>query len=156
MIQSRWVVMPGRDGTVKRIARTGGAIIPVCQFTSLARNSGDAPPEVLFPTQYRKRNGGTIPVTFLNLFPGPVWFATTRKRAPHKPILLLAVLDPAARGGITSPSIDVTGFPFGPGAVPACRKPPIRRFPANGYSARRQLKIKAGQFVFDRLQEDHA
>jgi predicted restriction endonuclease len=41
--------------------------------------------------------------------PGGVWGEATKKRAPHKPILLLAVLDLAARGGITSPFIDVSG-----------------------------------------------
>ena len=41
--------------------------------------------------------------------PGVVWGEATKKRAPHKPILLLAVLDLAARGGITSPFIDVSG-----------------------------------------------
>lgn len=41
--------------------------------------------------------------------PGPVWSAATQKRAPHKPILLLAVLDLVARGVITSPVFDVTG-----------------------------------------------
>lgn len=40
--------------------------------------------------------------------PGVVWTVATRKQAPHKPILLLAVLDLAARGVITSPFIDVT------------------------------------------------
>jgi putative restriction endonuclease len=40
---------------------------------------------------------------------GPVWSEATRKRAPHKPILLLAVIDLTARGGITSPFIDVSG-----------------------------------------------
>lgn len=41
--------------------------------------------------------------------PGPGWSDVTKKRAPHKPILLLAVLDLVARGVITSPFIDVTG-----------------------------------------------
>ena len=45
----------------------------------------------------------------LNRAPGRVWTDTTKKRAPHKPILLLAVLDLVARGVITSPFIDVTG-----------------------------------------------
>ena len=117
----------------------------------------------------------------LNRAPGSVWSEATRNRAPHKPILLLAVLDLAARNGITSPFIDVTGdlvelnelfnlywrrvVPLGQTSSIAFpfsrldrepfwhrRKPPIRRLPANGFSARRQLKIKAGQFVLDRLQ----
>ncbi|WP_027716779.1 hypothetical protein [Desulfuromonas sp. TF] len=57
----------------------------------------------------------TSPETYINNFthlnraPGPVWGEATRKRAPHKPILLLAVLDLVHRGAITSPFIDVTG-----------------------------------------------
>ena len=45
----------------------------------------------------------------LSRAPGPVWGAATRKRAPHKPLLLLAVLDLVHRGVITSPFIAVTG-----------------------------------------------
>ncbi len=45
----------------------------------------------------------------LNRAPGRVWTDSTRNRAPHKPILLLAVLDLVARGVITAPFIDVTG-----------------------------------------------
>lgn len=41
--------------------------------------------------------------------PGPGWTVATGKRAPHKPIMLLAVLDLVTRGVITSPLIDVTG-----------------------------------------------
>ena len=41
--------------------------------------------------------------------PNPVFAEATRKRAPHKPILLLAVLDLVHRGVITSPFIAVTG-----------------------------------------------
>ena len=41
--------------------------------------------------------------------PGAVWTETTKKQAPHKPILLLALLDLVARGVITSPFIAVTG-----------------------------------------------
>jgi putative restriction endonuclease len=41
--------------------------------------------------------------------PNPVFTEATKRRAPHKPILLLAVLDLVARGVITSPFIDVTG-----------------------------------------------
>lgn len=37
------------------------------------------------------------------------WTQATRKLAPHKPILLLSVLDLAARGVIAAPFIDVTG-----------------------------------------------
>lgn len=45
----------------------------------------------------------------LNRAPGAVWGEATRRRAPHKPILLLAVLDLVHRGVITSPFIAVTG-----------------------------------------------
>jgi hypothetical protein len=38
-----------------------------------------------------------------------MWTQATKRKAPHKPILLLAVLDLVARGVITSPFIDVTG-----------------------------------------------
>jgi len=38
--------------------------------------------------------------------PGPVWTEATRKQAPHKPFLLLAVMDLAASGIITSSFID--------------------------------------------------
>lgn len=41
--------------------------------------------------------------------PNPVFTEATRKRAPHKPLLLLAVIDLVARGVITSSFIDVTG-----------------------------------------------
>jgi len=41
--------------------------------------------------------------------PGAVWTEATKRKAPHKPILLLAVLDVVQRGVITSPFIDVTG-----------------------------------------------
>jgi putative restriction endonuclease len=41
--------------------------------------------------------------------PNAVFTDVTKKRAPHKPILLLAVLDLVARGVIASPVIDVTG-----------------------------------------------
>jgi putative restriction endonuclease len=41
--------------------------------------------------------------------PNAVFTEATKKRAPHKPILLLAVLDMVARGVITSPFIAVTG-----------------------------------------------
>ena len=41
--------------------------------------------------------------------PGPMWNATTRNRAPHKPLLLLAVMDLVARGVITSRVISITG-----------------------------------------------
>ena len=39
--------------------------------------------------------------------PGPMWDATTRNRAPHKPLLLLAVMDLVARGVITSRHISI-------------------------------------------------
>lgn len=41
--------------------------------------------------------------------PNAVFSAATKKRAPHKPILLLAVLDLVARSVLTTPFIDVTG-----------------------------------------------
>ena len=41
--------------------------------------------------------------------PGGSWTAAMKKRAPHKPILLLALLDLVARGVITSSFIDATG-----------------------------------------------
>jgi putative restriction endonuclease len=41
--------------------------------------------------------------------PGKVWTHATRNRAPHKPLLLMAVMDLIARGVITSSFIDVTG-----------------------------------------------
>ena len=53
--------------------------------------------------------------TYINQFssltraPGAMWTQATKRKAPHKPILLLAVLDLVARGVITSPFIDVTG-----------------------------------------------
>jgi len=39
--------------------------------------------------------------------PGPVWTEATKKQAPHKPLLLLALLDLIARGVVTSAFIDV-------------------------------------------------
>jgi putative restriction endonuclease len=45
----------------------------------------------------------------LNRSHGSVWSQSTKQRAPHKPILLLAVLDLVHRGVITSPFIAVTG-----------------------------------------------
>jgi len=45
----------------------------------------------------------------LNRAPGKVWCETTRRKAPHKPILLLAVMDLVSRGVIATPFIDVTG-----------------------------------------------
>jgi putative restriction endonuclease len=40
---------------------------------------------------------------------GAVWGEATRRKAPHKPILLMAVLDLVAMGAITAPVVDVTG-----------------------------------------------
>jgi putative restriction endonuclease len=45
----------------------------------------------------------------LNRAPGPTWTEATKRKAPHKPLLLLAVLDLVHRGVITSPFIAVTG-----------------------------------------------
>lgn len=45
----------------------------------------------------------------LNRAPGATWTEATKRKAPHKPILLLAVLDLVHRGVITTPFIDVTG-----------------------------------------------
>ncbi|OGW54850.1 MAG: HNH endonuclease [Nitrospirae bacterium RBG_13_43_8] len=39
--------------------------------------------------------------------PNPIFTEATKNRAPHKPLLLLAVLDLVARGVITSPFIDI-------------------------------------------------
>jgi putative restriction endonuclease len=44
----------------------------------------------------------------LNRAPGPTWTDATKRKAPHKPLLLLAVLDLVHRGVITSPFIAVT------------------------------------------------
>jgi putative restriction endonuclease len=49
------------------------------------------------------------PFSSLNRAPGAVWTEATKRKAPHKPILLLAVLDLVHRGVITTPFIDVTG-----------------------------------------------
>lgn len=46
--------------------------------------------------------------TTLNRAPGPVWTESTKRRAPHKPLLLLAVMDLVQRGVITTPFIDAT------------------------------------------------
>lgn len=40
---------------------------------------------------------------------GAVWGEATRRKAPHKPILLMAVFDLVAKGVITTPVVDVTG-----------------------------------------------
>lgn len=45
----------------------------------------------------------------LNRSPGSAWSESTKRKAPHKPILLLAVLDLVHRGVITSPFIAATG-----------------------------------------------
>lgn len=47
--------------------------------------------------------------TSLNRAPGRVWSEATKRKAPHKPILLLAVLDLVQRQVLTSPFIAVTG-----------------------------------------------
>jgi len=41
--------------------------------------------------------------------PGATWTEASKRKAPHKPILLLAVLDLVHRGVITSPFIDIAG-----------------------------------------------
>ncbi|BCA78921.1 HNH endonuclease [Desulfuromonas sp. AOP6] len=46
--------------------------------------------------------------TSLNRAPGVTWTEATKRKAPHKPILLLAVLDLVHRGVVTNPFIDVT------------------------------------------------
>lgn len=57
----------------------------------------------------------TALVTYIKQFaslkraPGRMWTDSTKRMAPHKPILLLAVLDLVARGVINSSLIDVTG-----------------------------------------------
>ena len=48
-------------------------------------------------------------LTSLNRPPGPTWTAATKRKTPHKPLLLLTVLDLVHRGVITSPFIAVTG-----------------------------------------------
>jgi putative restriction endonuclease len=45
----------------------------------------------------------------LSRAPGAVWAEATKRKAPHKPLLLLAVLDLVHRGVIASPFIAVTG-----------------------------------------------
>lgn len=45
----------------------------------------------------------------LNRAPGRIWSAATLKKAPHKPVLLLAVIDLVSRGVFTSPILDATG-----------------------------------------------
>lgn len=45
----------------------------------------------------------------LNRSSGAVWGESTKRKAPHKPILLLAVLDLVHRGIIATPFIDITG-----------------------------------------------
>ncbi|NVN93370.1 MAG: HNH endonuclease, partial [Desulfuromonadales bacterium] len=45
----------------------------------------------------------------LNRAPGPTWTDATKRKAPHKSILLLAVLDLVHRGVITTPFISITG-----------------------------------------------
>jgi len=47
--------------------------------------------------------------TKLTRAPGLMWGDETRKRAPHKPLLLLAVMDLVARGVLSSRFISVTG-----------------------------------------------
>ena len=44
----------------------------------------------------------------LNRSFGSLWAETTKRKAPHKPLLLLAVMDLVHRGVITTPFIDVT------------------------------------------------
>ncbi|BCR04287.1 hypothetical protein DESUT3_13560 [Desulfuromonas versatilis] len=44
----------------------------------------------------------------LSRVPGAVWIEATKRKAPHKPLLHLAVLDLVHRGVITTPFIDVT------------------------------------------------
>lgn len=45
----------------------------------------------------------------LSRAPGAVWTGATKSKAPHKPLLLLAVLDLVHRGVITTPFIAVSG-----------------------------------------------
>jgi putative restriction endonuclease len=57
----------------------------------------------------------TLLATTIKLFsslsraPGAVWTEATKRKAPHKPLLLLAVLDLVQRGVITTPFIAVSG-----------------------------------------------
>jgi putative restriction endonuclease len=48
-------------------------------------------------------------LTHLRRASGGVWSVATKRQAPHKPLLLLAVLDLVHRGVITSPFIAVSG-----------------------------------------------
>lgn len=48
------------------------------------------------------------PFSSLSRAPGAVWTEATKRKAPHKPLLLLAVLDLVHRGVITTPFIAVT------------------------------------------------
>ncbi len=41
--------------------------------------------------------------------PGPVWTEATKKQAPHKPLLLLGIIDLISRGVIKSSFIDING-----------------------------------------------
>ena len=54
----------------------------------------------------------TLPIkrrASLNRGPGAVWNEATKRKAPHKPLLLLAMLDLVHRGVITAPFIEVSG-----------------------------------------------
>jgi putative restriction endonuclease len=57
--------------------------------------------------------------TSLNRAPGAMWAEATKRKAPHKPILLLAVLDLVHRRVITSPFTNLcsTGTCIKSGAV---------------------------------------
>lgn len=46
--------------------------------------------------------------TRLKRSPSQIWGEATKRRAPHKPILLLAILDLVGRGVITTPFVSVT------------------------------------------------
>jgi putative restriction endonuclease len=86
--------------------------------------------------------------THLTRAPGPVWTDSTRKRAPHKPILLLAVLDLVARGVITSRQIsanpNVPGFLLtlsGRGIIPPADRD---HWPAQQYLAEHRREWRLG------------
>ncbi len=44
----------------------------------------------------------------LSRVPGATWIEATKRKAPHKPLLLLAVLDLVHRGVIATPFIGIT------------------------------------------------
>ena len=64
-----------------------------------------------YPEGFRLKDIETYIDQFARLrrAPGAVWTRATRRLAPHKPFLLLAVADLVARGVLNSPFIDIHG-----------------------------------------------